>query len=102
LIGSHSDITGRKRAEEKLRVIAADLDRSNKDLQQGASIASHDLQEPLRMVAMYTQLLAERYEGQLDVKARQYIGHAVDWAIRMQRLVNDLLTYSRVGTRDNL
>jgi light-regulated signal transduction histidine kinase (bacteriophytochrome) len=95
------DITGGKRVEYELRGVMEDLDRSNKDLQQFASIASHDLQEPLRMVARYTQLLAERYEGQLDEKARQYIGHAVDGAVRMQRLVNDLLTYSRVGTRGN-
>ena len=96
-----TDITDRKRAEDKLRGVLAELERSNKDLEQFASIASHDLQEPLRMVASYTQLLAERYEGQLDEKAKKYIAYAVDGAIRMQRLVNDLLAYSRIGTRGN-
>jgi len=95
------DITDRKRAEDKLRGVRAELERSNKDLEQFASTASHDLQEPLRMVASYTQLLGERYEGQLDEKAKKYIAYAVDGAIRMQRLVNDLLTYSRVSTRGN-
>jgi PAS domain S-box-containing protein len=96
------DITERKHAEDKLRCVLEELERSNKDLEQFASIASHDLQEPLRMVASYTQLLAERYEGQLDEKAKKYITYAVEGAIRMQRLVNDLLTYSRVSTRGNL
>ena len=96
-----TDITDRKRAEDKLHGVLAELERSNKDLEQFASIASHDLQEPLRMVASYTQLLAERYEGQLDEKAKKYIAYVVDGAIRLQRLVNDLLTYSRVGTRGN-
>jgi PAS domain S-box-containing protein len=94
------DITERKRAD-KLRGVLADTERSNKDLEQFASIASHDLQEPLRMVASYTQLLAERYEGQIDEKAKKYIAYAVEGAIRMQQLVNDLLAYSRVSTRGN-
>jgi PAS domain S-box-containing protein len=96
-----SDITGRKRAEEALRGMMEDLDRSNKDLQQFASIASHDLQEPLRMVGSYAQLLAKRYESRLDEKAKEYIAYVVEGAVRMQRLVNDLLTYSRVGTHGN-
>lgn len=94
------DITDRKRAEDKMRGVLTELERSNRDLQQFASVASHDLQEPLRMVASYTQLLGERYASQLDEKARKYIAYAVEGAIRMQRLVNDLLTYSRIGTRD--
>ena len=93
------DITARKQTEIKLHDAMIDLERSNKELEQFAYVASHDLQEPLRMVASYTQLLAERYEGQLDEKAKKYIDYAVDGAVRMQRLINDLLTYSRLGMR---
>jgi PAS domain S-box-containing protein len=101
LIVTFNNITERKRAEDALRDVLADLRRSNKDLQQFASIASHDLQEPLRMIGSYIQLLAKRYEGQLDEKAKEYIAYVVEGADRMQRLVKDLLTYSHAGSRGN-
>jgi light-regulated signal transduction histidine kinase (bacteriophytochrome) len=98
------DITERRKAEESLQAskeelerLLSEVQRSNQDLQQFAYVASHDLQEPLRMVSGFLELLERRYQHVLDEKAKAYIEHAVDGAKRMQSLIEGLLKYSRIA-----
>ena len=100
MAGSHSDITERLEVQRQLEILTKDLQRSNQELEQFAYIASHDLQEPLRAITSYTQMLAKRYRGQLDAKADTYIDFIIDGAARMRQLIQDLLAYSRVGRRE--
>jgi PAS domain S-box-containing protein len=99
VMGISRNITERKEAMQKLVETTENLKVSNRDLEQFAYIASHDLQEPLRMVANYMQLLERRYKDQLDQDAKDFIGFAVDGAVRMQQLIDSLLDYSRLQTR---
>jgi PAS domain S-box-containing protein len=99
VLASARDISEIKEAENNLKLKIEDLSRSNKELEQFAYVSSHDLQEPLRMIASYLQLLERKYKGKLDAKADKYINFSVDGATRMQNLIDDLLTFSRVTTK---
>ena len=109
VIGAMQDVTERKKTElaikelnEQLNIRAEELASSNEELERFAYVASHDLQEPLRMVSSFLQLLQKKYAGQLDHTANQYIDFAVDGSERMKRLILDLLEYSRVGTNKDV
>ncbi|HEX2867456.1 MAG TPA: PAS domain S-box protein [Ignavibacteriales bacterium] len=97
--GTSTDIHEQKETEARLQEVMKELERSNKELEQFAYVSSHDMKEPLRMISSYLQLLSKNYSDKLDENARDYIGYAVDGALRMSALINDLLAYSRVSSK---
>ncbi len=99
IVGTVQDITERKKAALALQRAMEDLERSNRELEQFAYVASHDLQEPLRMISSFLQLLEQKETGRLDLESREYIGYARNGAQRLQNLINDLLTFSRLESR---
>lgn len=102
IAGVASEITGYKKAEQEIKSLLNELKRSNEELQQFAYITSHDLQEPLRTIASFTQLMERRYKGKLDDDADEFMGYIVDASVRMKQMIMDLLEYSRVGTRQEM
>ena len=101
ILGTTQDITERKQMEEELQETIQKLKRSNEELQQFAYVSSHDLQEPLRTMASFTQLMERRYKGKLDEDADEFMGYIVDAAVRMKQQINDLLEYSHVSAAEN-
>ena len=102
IIGVASEITGYKKAEQEIKALLDELKRSNDELQQFAYVTSHDLQEPLRTIASFTQLMERRYKGKLDEDADEFMGYIVDASVRMKQMILDLLEYSRMGTKQEM
>jgi len=99
ITGVVRDVTGQREDEEALRRYSADLERSNQELRRFAYVASHDLQEPLRSIVSFSQLLERRFKGRLDADADEYLGFIVEGGQRMQALIEDLLLFSRIETQ---
>jgi light-regulated signal transduction histidine kinase (bacteriophytochrome) len=99
MLGTVADITRQRQASEALETLSRALERSNTELEQFAYVASHDLQEPLRMVVGYVQLLERRLADKLDTDTREFMAFAVDGAMRMQVMIDDILAYSRITTQ---
>ncbi|MEL7670220.1 PAS domain S-box protein [Methanobacterium sp.] len=102
IVGVASEITGYKKAEQEIKALLDELKRSNEELQQFAYVTSHDLQEPLRTIASFTQLMERRYKGKLDEDADEFMDYIVDASVRMKQMIMDLLEYSRVGTKQEM
>ncbi|MEN6292885.1 MAG: PAS domain S-box protein [Methanobacterium sp.] len=102
IVGVASEITGYKKAEQEIKALLEELKRSNEELQQFAYVTSHDLQEPLRTIASFTQLMERRYKGKLDEDADEFMDYIVDASVRMKQMIMDLLEYSRVGTKQEM